>query len=520
MSKGLVPREAFASALQELTAELWHHANSAPNADEIVLPEVTLRGCFRSAADLALAREAGKSSGRAQFDLWWTNASKALPILLWDRWECHELSRAEYEALLVEAEDPGLELSRVVDDKEWLGEQKPLRPLPTWKYHPERMRGVMPFAARVAEIGRQCRGNPSVNELNALVEAWQEPPGYSLAARPLRDRILSTSRNTRAMFRIVDMLMFNAVFCANGRQIFDIPEQLCEMFRKTDVDDIAAEHIKVPYSGVYLHFGPQPDLALDSDWTPEGAYVYELRDDDGVGALQFCVVFAPTDMERYRQFDVNIEPVYVQALGPQHMKMALGEAVDMVLAENMEELSKQIADEPMANPGEEALQLAAENGMQLVSAQVARAREELASLEPRHRTYLEMLKLIVNSLAYLTAYPKDIETTWPERTPASLLKELGKTDNRNEKRRIQSKLAALGFTPVHLCGRRLASELERQSASAGPNRHPAAHWRRGHWRRQPHGPQNSLRKLVWLMPTLVSPGKTAEVVPGHLYLVT
>lgn len=136
-----------------------------------------------------------------------------------------------------------------------------------------------------------------------------------------------------------------------------------------------------------------------------------------------------------------------------------------------------------------------------------------------HRTYLEMLKLIVNSLAYLTAYPKDVETTWPKNTPAHLRKELGKTDNRNEQRRIQSKLASLGFTPVHICGRKLAAELDRQAAAAGEERHPAAHWRRGHWRRQPHGPHNSLRKLVWLMPTLVNPGKTAEEVPGHLYLV-
>lgn len=79
------------------------------------------------------------------------------------------------------------------------------------------------------------------------------------------------------------------------------------------------------------------------------------------------------------------------------------------------------------------------------------------------------------STSYLTAYPKDIETTWPEKTPASLLKEFGKTDNRNEKRRVQSKLAALGFTPVHLCGRKLAAELDRQSSTTAIDRHVAVH---------------------------------------------
>lgn len=92
--------------------------------------------------------------------------------------------------------------------------------------------------------------------------------------------------------------------------------------------------------------------------------------------------------------------------------------------------------------------------------------------------------------------------------------------NRNEQRRIQSKRAALGFTPVHICGRKLVAELAERAATSGFAGTVAAHWRRGHWRRQPHGPQNAQRKLVWLMPTLVNPGKSTEEVPGHLYLAS
>lgn len=33
---------------------------------------------------------------------------------------------------------------------------------------------------------------------------------------------------------------------------------------------------------------------------------------------------------------------------------------------------------------------------------------------------------------------------------------------------------------------------------------PHAHWRRGHWRNQAHRPQLSLRKLIWIRPTLVA----------------
>lgn len=517
----IIGKAALVPTFRALYEELRRHAHSGPAPHQG--PEVALRACFRSPADLAGRVEGRPSSGRGQFELWWLNCPSAgLPVLLWDRWECHDLSRAEYQAFLDQADGEEYPLDELWEEDEWVEAPPPLKPSPTWKYHPERFKRVMPYAARVAQIGRECKGNPNGNTMNALIGAWQDADSEGFASRPLRVRIRSASRDSRAMFRLTDMLMFHAVFAANDRQIFDIPSQLCEMFRRTDVDDITAESIKVPYPGVYLHFGPQPDLAFDAEWIPEGAYVYELRgDDEADRVLQFCIVFAPAYLEKYRDFDVHIEPVYTQGLAQQHMKMPLADAVDLVLSEKLVELRKQAGAESM--PGledEDIKRLATENGIALVSVQAQRAKGELDGIGAQHRCYLEMLKLIVNSLAYLTAYPKDVETKWPGNTPSSLLKQLAKTDNRNEQRRVQSKLAAMGFTPVHLCGRRLAEEIDRSTASASATGQRAVHWRRGHWRRQPHGPQNSLRKLVWLMPTLVNPSGIAEEPLGHLYLVS
>jgi hypothetical protein len=521
MPNEIVEKSLFEATLRSRYQELRQHTKSGTGPSEE--PEVGIRACFRSAADIAaLPGETKPTSGRAQFDLWWTNCpSSGMHVLLWDRWEVEGLSRGEYEGLLDTANGMGLPMAEVLDDKKWLGEVVPLRPHLTWKYHPERFKGVMPFAGRVAQIGREHKGNLDTDAMNALAEARFEAE-EDCADRPLRARVYSPSRNSRRLTRIVELLVFHAAFAAHSRQIFDIPPQLGEMFRRTDVDDITAESIKVPYPGIYLHFGPKPDLAFDLEWTPEGAYVQELGSEvDGDRVLQFCVTFAPSDLEKYRDFEVNIEPVYVQSFDRQHMRMPLGDAVDLVLSEKMARLRKEAQASTM--PGledKEVQELAASHGITIASAQADRARQELSSLEPEHKCYLEMLKLIVNSLAYLTAYPKDVETKWPGNTPPTLLKELGKTDNRNEQRRIQSKLAAMGFTPVHLCGRRLAEELESSMASSQGQEQRAVHWRRGHWRRQPHGPQNSLRKLVWLMPTLVIPGGSQAEPLGHLYLVT
>ncbi|KVU66024.1 hypothetical protein WK73_28085 [Burkholderia ubonensis] len=65
-------------------------------------------------------------------------------------------------------------------------------------------------------------------------------------------------------------------------------------------------------------------------------------------------------------------------------------------------------------------------------------------------------------------------------------------------------------------GNRKVSRIERQLASrynriiVGPARieqhagdEMSPHWRSGHLRMQPHGPQNSLRKLIFIAPTLI-----------------
>jgi len=65
-------------------------------------------------------------------------------------------------------------------------------------------------------------------------------------------------------------------------------------------------------------------------------------------------------------------------------------------------------------------------------------------------------------------------------------------------------------------GPKKAAKLQRQSERLydriilgpqvlidNPHGELAPHWRRGHFRMQPHGPQNSLRKVTFIAPTLV-----------------
>lgn len=45
--------------------------------------------------------------------------------------------------------------------------------------------------------------------------------------------------------------------------------------------------------------------------------------------------------------------------------------------------------------------------------------------------------------------------------------------------------------------------VARAESAGGTHASPNVHWRRGHWRHQAHGPRNSLRKDIWIEPTII-----------------
>jgi hypothetical protein len=125
----------------------------------------------------------------------------------------------------------------------------------------------------------------------------------------------------------------------------------------------------------------------------------------------------------------------------------------------------------------------------------------------------------VNALRYVSAYPDDTSTAWHEETPPRLKRKalLGKA---KEQKRARSKLEALGYVPVHICGQQLASKIDTHVNPATGLRHVTTHWRRGHWHNQAFGPGRSLRRLIWVMPVRVGAGDTKKGDTGRLYLVS
>ena len=455
--------------------------------------------------------------GSVHFQIWWTGvSSRVANDLVWDAFDV-EIGHAENLNKFTSRVDTA-EL-RVTGGDVLPGFHKPVPDVPLFRYQPQRFRAFVPFAKNLVHLAENSGDTMfTADTINAVAQEYiqnQRDPG----ALMIRPRI--TNRNKRELRDITELGLFFCEFNRTGRQIFDFPHTLIEMFRHTDVADIPLDALQFPYPCFYLYFGPQTDLETKPGWHPDGAYVSVLGE---TKHIQMLLTSAPPDVATYARWLSHHEPIYAQAMSPEMTKIGVGEATEMVLAEKINELRKQINGPGL--PIEAAVDdLRAEgvdvpDGMKIGDASQRNARAELEALPAKQAAWREMLNLVVNALAYLSAYPEDIDQRWPDNTPRSLYLQ-SQDGTPKQKRRARSKLSSLGYTSVHMCGRRIRQNASLPSDPANETSTRKPTWVRGHWVRQPYGPKHSLRRLQWRMPHLRNATETpSPEETGHIYAVS
>lgn len=398
--------------------------------------------------------------------------------------------------------------------------EKPAPPL--YRYHPERFKAYRDYAEPVGKLYRQrvdpATGMLTIDQLNEIARHMST----ELNQRSLRfPRKRKESHPQPSLVIEAEETLATAYgrFVQAGRQIIDFPPALTEMLAETDIDDIPLNSINLPYASQYLYFGPQPSLEIEPDWLVDGAYVEQRG---ASGDVRFTVTAVPHEQALSAQWYLFPEVEYTQDFVGEFRSMDLATAIDTVLSSRLAELMKRRARAggDITATLEEA---ATESGMALpagvsvvdVSPTLAAVRDDIT--RRRHPVYKAALQLVVNALCYVAAYPEDIDTVWPEGTPDSL-KQKALHGKGKEQMRAKSKLTALGYVPVHICGQRVAEQRTHRGIPG--HGHVATHWRRGHWRNQVHGPARSLRKLIWVMPVVVGSKHDAEPEAGHVYLVS
>lgn len=120
------------------------------------------------------------------------------------------------------------------------------------------------------------------------------------------------------------------------------------------------------------------------------------------------------------------------------------------------------------------------------------------------------LPLLVNALYYLSDPPK-VPLRPGSDTPEALRSKLENPSTPNAGRKAASAMFAAGYTMVRLCGEEFETEAQAMRGSG-----VKAHWRRGHFRDQRHGPGFQQVKRIWIRPVKVSAGESSDL-PGHVY---
>ena len=390
-----------------------------------------------------------------------------------------------------------------------------------YRYHPERYRAYRAFAPVVAEIYRreapEKSGLITLETFQKIGDLIQHEMNKKGLAYPLRRKpdIASISGHFN-----VETSLATAYgrFEKSGKQIMHFPPELTELLARTDVESVPMKTIKLPYAAQYLYLGPQKDLELEPGWFVDGAYV-EPRGEPG--DLRFTLTTCPEKQELASTWYVSPEPYYSQDYIETYRESDLAHAIDGVLAERMEEFSKRLLEKGGDITQKIREEFEKEGGtmpedMVLIDKNPQSAYFLLVQEKRRHPIYRSAMRLVVNALCYLTAYPDDISTVWPEGTPENLKKRSESEDKKTAAKAI-SKLASMGYNPVYIGGGRVAEQREVTGISAH-HHGVATHWRRGHWRNQAYGPGMALRKLLWIMPVLVGVGEENNI-SGHIYLV-
>jgi hypothetical protein len=278
-----------------------------------------------------------------------------------------------------------------------------------------------------------------------------------------------------------------------GKQIFDLDDALVTMLRMTDAEDCQLSAWNAPYDAFYVRFGKQHEMRLQF-----GPDEYEYLD----GA--FVAVTPWTQEGTQRRLKIGLctvkedgagvqMPGYFVDLTPAEQELAPSQAVDAFIQRKFAELDADSQETPKYRDLNEIRKGEYKEGADLMKAAVS---------------------LVVNSLFYIESLGVNHPLTPGRDVPPAQVAQWHQAPA-TRKFKASQKITRDGYVMVHLLADPTAHEAGHQSEREGV----ATHWRRGHWRRQRYGPQNSLMKRVWLRPVMINPGDPDPDRPGHVYVV-
>ncbi len=365
----------------------------------------------------------------------------------------------------------------------------------TSRYAPIRYEATRPYAMRIgrrfaaaAKQGESVRLDFVRKELFPLVQEELSRLGAPPGPGP-------------GQAEITNVQLFGP-FQQDGRIIFDMHRLLTQALTVTDIKDVPCGALTFPAEHFYIHFGQESGIT--SDGLPvEGAFV--------------------THLETPHRLIVDLIPAGFYA-NPYFWELPMGEtpigrsidlsqpnlpvvtAMERSVAEVMENNRKMFQEL-------EALerQLSEQYG------QIVKVPTPMERLDDKMPMLRQALQMVVNTCFFLTA-TEDVHEGWELDAPADLRLQAEHAEKPGTRKTAENTLANSGYIKVRYVGQRYGATQAAQDLgeALSSGRVMPTHFRRGHVRHQPYGPERALRKIVFIPPVLVNPHRAGDS-PGRVY---
>ncbi|MFN4172769.1 MAG: hypothetical protein ACK4GW_13545 [Pseudorhodobacter sp.] len=274
-------------------------------------------------------------------------------------------------------------------------------------------------------------------------------------------------------------------FRVAGRNAFVLSDDVLEALARTGLGDVRISDIALPYEAFFVAF--ETPQNLNNTLLCEGAYI--LRGGDDSFLVRLALVAPRATWPEWLP-DPGFSISFSDA-------GTLEEGILSAIA-RMKECSRLIAADPWHFVSPDFGYLRDDPSKKLLPSKPTSERY-LELLDRCGNAVSRLLALTLSALCLLTSVPDEMvkaNYTWPQP---------------RQNRPGSSHKTQKGALPVRYIS--FGSKEPAGGAAGGVGASPRAHWRRGHWRRQPYGPAaDKVYRPKWIRPVLVNPdcGPVAE----------
>lgn len=354
-----------------------------------------------------------------------------------------------------------------------------------------RLQQQLPFLTAVTKMLQESGGDPKTAELAPFLKLTTD------MERIVSGMIDSEPGAQPRSQSAANELWHLTRFVANGLRMYQLSPGLAELLIKTNVGRVQTDWIQLPFPSFYLSFPPGLDAYMYSidgcKYPILGALITDQELGEGVsgsslkaGRYMSLAFLAEGDQDDSILFSLHI---YMDT-------------------DTLDDAMRAVIDRMGALLEKESIKL---------SQATERFKNWKQFLRQYKKDLTRMCNLVANAILYATCENPEITNL---RSPRKELEARLKKVGPKKQSRLQRQITKTSGLDRQVLGGSIVverGEKENTVFSTGSgHKVMVRHMVSGHWRNQPHGPGNELRRWKWIAPHWRGPDGAEEVVKRHI----